>query len=220
MNAQVMTISSEPETRLSGATVALVDEANSCVAFDDNSLAACIDLAGRIKAHSDHAERERKAMVKPFNDGVKAINDRFRRITEPLAIAQKMVKDNIGAYQSRREAELREAARKRQEEEQAALLNAAAAEEEAGNTVQAEVALRQALRVRAEPEKVNVGKTTGATSAIVRRWAFRVTDVAALAKAHPDFVDANSVAIRKAIQAGARQIAGLEVYQEESVSIR
>ncbi len=220
MNAIAHAQTSEPEARLSGAVQVLIDEANTCTAFDDNSLAACIDLAGRIKRHADLAEKERKAMVKPFNDGVKAINDRFKRITEPLAIAQDMVKRNILDYQRKREAELLAEARKRQEEERAALLAKAAAEEEAGNAVQAEVALRQAVQVRAEPEKVNVGKATDATSVIQKRWTFSLTDIQALAAARPDLVQVDAVAVRKAITSGAREIPGLDIFQESGVSIR
>jgi LysM repeat protein len=220
MNALAQLQAKEPDARLSGATQALINEANACVAFDDNSLAACIDLAGRIQRQASLAEKERKAMVKPFNDGVKAINERFKRITEPLSIAQGIVKDSIRSYQIKREQELLAEARKRQEEERAALLAQAAAEEEVGNTVQAEVALRQAVQVRAEPEKVNVGKTTDTTSVIQKRWTFRVADIQALAAARPDLVQVDAVAIRREITAGARSVAGLEIFQESSITIR
>jgi hypothetical protein len=70
-----------------------------------------------------------------------------------------------------------------------------------------------------EIEKVR-GGATGAVSSITKRWSYRVTDIATLAKARPDLVVDNSSMIRKQISAGIREIPGLEIFQEEHLAIR
>jgi len=208
------------EAKLTGVAGELIEEANQCVAFDDRSLSACVDLCAKIKAHYKNVENERAAIVKPFNDGVKAINARFKQITEPLAMAESVVKKNILAYQAKRDAELKAEAEAKERALKEQMLAAAIAHEETGEEVQAAVAMKNIDRVHFKPETVGKGKHTEATSSLRRRWVFEVTDIKALATARPYLVQTNDAAIRAAISAGEREIPGLKIYQTTDVAIR
>ena len=72
---------SDQVARLHGTVGQLVAEANQVAVFDDNSLAAAIDLCGRIKALDNASEKERKALVQtPAQD----MNDDKRAQIEAL----------------------------------------------------------------------------------------------------------------------------------------
>lgn len=60
-------------------------------------------------------------------------------------------------------------------------------------------------------------RTEAATSSVVKRWTYKVVDIKALPA---DMLEVNKGAIQAAIRAGERNIPGLEIYQEESLSIR
>lgn len=207
--------------KLSGNVGLLVAEANQVAVFDDNSLAAATDLLGRIAGLRKAAEKERTTLVKPFNDGVKAINDRFRRgFSDPLGIAEDTVKKAILPYQVKRKQEAEAKAKEEAAAREAALLEQAAKQEAEGNTVEAELALRDAAKVKPVVEKVGYGKATDAQSVIRQVWDFEIVDKAACAAARPDLVQVDSVAVRAAIRAGEREIAGLRIFQKDTIAVR
>ena len=213
----------QKEGQISARSCELVKAANQTIEIvSEDQLQKAIDLVKLIKQNYKAAEDERKAIVKPFNGGVKAINQRFKEITEPLAHAEKKVKEAITKFQSELEAQRRKEAEERQRKiEEEALKKASEAEAE-GNVIAAEMAIDKASRTKVKPQdfRGSQGSLTGAKSSITRRWTFEVEDVRSVCVARPDLLQINSAKVREEIRDGAREIPGLRIYQEESVSVR
>ena len=146
----------QKEGQISARSCELVKAANQTIEIvSEDQLQKAIDLVKLIKQNYKAAEDERKAIVKPFNGGVKAINQRFKEITEPLAHAEKKVKEAITKFQSELEAQRRKEAEERQRKiEEEALKKASEAEAE-GNVIAAEMAIDKASRTKVKPHTKN-----------------------------------------------------------------
>lgn len=211
--------------------------ANRCEIKTVEDLEKASDLLKFIKSTFKKAEEERKAITDPINASVKILNSRFKTITDPLSTAEGNVKGKILAFEQERRRKAEEEAR-----EQARLAAIKAAEDEArrkaeeesakaiedgqidifADPVEVEVKIDEASLVIPEPV-VNVAPVRGAygsTTSVVKRWTFRVTDIAALAAYDKDLVAAVSVEINKRIRDGVRDIPGLDIYQDETISSR
>lgn len=89
----------QKETQISANVQTLCERANSIEVWDEDSANACADIAKFISSAIKIAEDERKSIVSPFNNGVKAINNRFKKITDPLNAALAVVKGRLLTYQ-------------------------------------------------------------------------------------------------------------------------
>ncbi len=201
-----------------------VQRAKELVILNEQDLTTSTDIVKFIKEKAKQVEAQRKNFVDPINASVKNINAQFKALSEPLDEAEKLLKGKILDFQRKLEAEKRaiEEAKRKEVEEMAR--QAAEAQKQAGEITeqQAEIFNRQldiAMQKPVEIEKVR-GSATGAVSSITKRWTFKVVDIQALAASRPDLVEVISVNVRREIQNGVREIAGLEIYQEESLSIR
>lgn len=210
------------DNKLEAAVKAAVTKADSIVVDTEESLLTATDIVKFIKEKSKHIEKERKGLVDPLNTHVKMINARFKHLSEPLDAAENILKGKMLTYQRQLEAQRRAAEEKKRKEVEKYAQEIVEQHREEGNeqlantlTSQLAVAMKQPVEI----EKVR-GAATGAVSSITKRWTFKVTDIKALANTRPDLVEAVSAQIRKEIAAGAREIIGLDIYQEESVSIR
>ena len=67
-----------------------------------------------------------------------------------------------------------------------------------------------------EPQRTSVRSTSGTMSA-KKIWKFELTDGTQVPR---EFMMVNETAIRRAIMDGVREIPGVRIYQEESISIR
>lgn len=221
-NTQEITISTDMEGKISARASDLCAAAARAVATNAEEAGKCADLVRLIKDCFNAADKERRTIVDPLNATVKHINSRFKTITEPLQIAEGTVKKALLDYQQEEERKAREAAaleQKRREEEALAI---AAAKEEKGDTIGAEVAIDHAARatVLPMPAAPVAGGLTGAKASTTKRWTYRVTDIAALAKAQPGCVEVKPAAVMGLFRGGITEIPGVEFYQEESVSVR
>lgn len=104
------------------------------VRTEQEQIAATEFLAQIAKAKKD-SDRARTFLVKPLNDHVKAINAEFKEKTEPLAEADKIVRQKVLAYnaeqahiraEEQRRLDEEAAARRREEEERRRVEEAAA----------------------------------------------------------------------------------------------
>lgn len=184
---------SEREKKIQANVPQLLGAANALSIWDEESAANGTDIAKLISESIKIAEDERKAIVKPFNDGVKAINGRFKTITEPLEQALGIVKGKILGFQREQE-KLR-----RQQAEEA----------------------RKAAEASAAPivTPVIAEKTRGAlaTSYTIKTSKYRVKDIS---KVRLDLLMVNDAAVKALMKQGVREEAGIEFYEEESVGIR
>lgn len=222
MNAQVLKIQDEtarePEFR---ATVRDLCEAGSNVMiFSRADLSHATDIVKAIKTRTKEIEDERTRLVKPFNEGVKNINARFKAMTAPLSDAEAELKSKMLAFQKDEE---------RRANEEAARLEALRQESIAKQEEQAadptlDRPIAEPLPVTAEPiasqHRPTTYGQTGAVSTIKKQWAFELTDIQALAAARPDLVQVDTVKINQEIRGKGGEIPGLRIFENEIVQVR
>lgn len=179
----------------------------------ETDLGHAVTVLGKIVAARKLADEQRKAIVKPHNDEVRTINNRFKELAGPLDGAERALKDAVAAYRRKIEQERREqiAREERNRRERQARENAKAAEEKR------EPVRHEAPRIEPEPEAT---MRSGGTAATVRKvWRFEVVDAEALSADHPEFTKPDEVKIREAIKAGTRQISGVRIYEDDQVAV-
>lgn len=224
MNNVAIKLESDQEQKIVNNAQELVAQASRVVIASNEDNEKASDLVKFIKTCFKKAEDDRKSITDPLNAVIKNINARYKLITEPLLNAEHEVKTAMLTFsqEQRRIAEQKE--RDRRAAEEAALLEQAAKAEQENKPVDADMLLDQAAEVNSAPVVVQQPQTVrgdyGSSSSIKKTWTYRVTDIKALAAAHPELVLENSPVIRQRIREGIREMAGVEIYQEESIAVR
>jgi len=146
-----------------------------------------------IKEALKFVEEKRTAITGPLNQSLKATNSMFKELFGPLKNADKLIRGKILEF--RRQQQL-----------------AAAKEEEKRNKIR-ESHKKRGHKVHApaviEPE---VGKST-----TQKRWVFEVVDIT---KVPSEFLVVDSAEVNNSIADGVREIAGLKIFQKETLSVR
>ncbi len=203
-------------------------EAAALVVESDEADATATSLLGIGSAILRAAEVKRTALVKPHNDDVKRINDFFRREIAPFVNARPALERKCLDWR-------REKTRRKADADAAALrerLNAEALEREAlkaeqagqpavaeqllDRAVESETTARSAAVEASRPIQNTIVTPMGA-STVQKRWTFKVLDVADVPRA---YLVLDEKAVREAIRQGVREIAGLEIFQDESLAVR
>ncbi len=173
----------------------LVQQADSFVINSVESIEPASVFLRKLKDTENSIEAKRLEFTAPLNQSLKAINETFRLLKDPLERARVILTHKILVWkQTEAERLEKEEARRRAIQE---------AHERAGHEVKAPVVLER-------PEN-KIGNTQTR-----KVWTFKIVDPAKV----PDLYKViNQVAVREAIRNGMREIAGLEIYQEEQLSI-
>ena len=188
------------------------------------------DLLKAIVSTKKNMEAKRKQYTAPLLESKKAIDDDFKKMSEPLANAEAAIKKKIGAFHDEEERRLAaerakafEEERKRQEEElrkQAANEMQTASESEKEQKEQEiqqmAASSAQVAQNAAATEQDKIKGSTG-TASVSKHWTYEVVDEAKIPRA---FLVVDSAAIRRAVSAGEREIPGLRIFQETRVSSR
>lgn len=193
-------------------------------------------LAAELLARGVAAVKEldalRRSRVDPLNAEVKAVNALFKVVTDPAEVLVGKggtLERLILAYRQVKRARIQreqEDARRRQEEaarkEAEALAKADAAKTakaRAAALAQAEAASKaQAVAALDAPHEMTRGVKTDSGSVSGReRWVFSVEDPALVPR---QFLAVDEKAIRAAVAAGVREIPGVAIYVEESLTRR
>lgn len=186
-------------------TLDLTTQSDAILVATDADVAKATDVLQRIAEATKKLESQRTFLVKPLNDHVKTINAQFKEWTTPLEKLGTALRGKILEYRQKQAAlaadeqrRLEEATRKRQE-----ALDKKAEKKgiEAPTLVVPQVA---------PPPKV-----TGLSTRKV--WKFQVTDEP---KVPREFLTVDEAKIRQAVTVGTREIAGVRIYEEETVVIR
>ena len=206
------------EIALAGRTSQLVAAAERAVIDSDETERKGTDLAKLFRTAISKVEAERQEIALPIDRGLKRFNARFKVLSSALTIGRLLIDKKVLAYKKAVQAKLDKAERERREQQ--ALKEQADAKEQA----QADgVAVEEAV-VPAEPAPEPVKRapvrTNIATSSVKKDWTYKVTDITELATNHPGLVMERGVEIRKLIAGGERALAGLEIYQKESLAVR
>lgn len=237
MTTQDLKTIEKHDPAISGRAGELVLMAERCEIKTVEDLEKASDLLKFIKSTFKKAEEERKSITDPINASVKILNSKFKLITDPLSTAESNIKTKILIFEQERRRKAEEEAR-----EQARLDAIAAAEAEArrkaeeesarlveegqldifADPVEVEVKIDEASLVIPEPVVNNapVRGAYGSTTSIVKRWTYEVTDIAALAAFAPELVSVVGSLINAKIRDGEREIPGLRIYQDETISSR
>jgi len=221
-NLQEVTDTKEVITVIMGENSGLVAKANSVVIETGDDLNVAADLLSEIKARLRDSEKKRKEIVKPFNDGVKVINSNFKEVSAPLMESEKIIKGKMLPVQQRLMREEQERAEKQRAEREAELLRIAEDKAEKGLDDDSEKLLEKAVLVKAKVDNSDIGRGgfLGAKSVVTKRWDFEVEDILLFAKKYPHLIQVDSVGVRKIITSGTHEIAGLKVFQKETISVR
>ena len=151
----------------------------------------------KIKDAKIIIEDKRKSFTGPLNESLRNINKSFKDMVKPLDEAEEVVKRKILKWR-RTEAE-------RSAEEERILMEARAVLKEA------EIELPDIDHVSPMPIENKIGNVQA-----VKRWTFEVIDADKIPRA---YLILNTVSINSMIRQGLRDIPGLRIYQEESLSI-
>lgn len=190
---------SQVELKLRGRAQDLYGAAQRAVILSDEDCKKGSDLAKMIRAAKTKLEDERKALVKPFNDGVKAINDRFKVFTKRLDEARAIIDAKVGAYLDKQAEERR-----------------AAAEE-----VRAEAATSFDEHDVFAPSERAPGPVRGSLSVASRtvRYDFEVVDITMVPA---QYLAVDAVEVRRAINGKERltDIPGIRIIETKSLMVR
>ena len=184
-----------------------------------------VSLLKEVSDYSKALTAQRQELTRPLKEQAKAIEADFKKPLDFLKEADCIIRTKINAYLTaeRRKAEAEaEAARKAAEEK--ALADALALEAEKGNTydpitqaaVNEMIEEKQDALIDATAIRSSVNQST-ATSTVRTVWTFEVVDLSAVPA---DFLMLNEKAVRQAIKDGAREIAGLKIFQTSQVAIK
>lgn len=181
--------------------------------------AEAAELLGWINTNAKTLEEMRLSFTRPLHQAQRTINSFFKKITDPLAKADKDLRAKIGAYrQELRRQQEEEERRLREEAERLAAEAAAKAATEAANGAAAQLAPPPPppppAVVTESPAAVRTG--FGTVSSRIR-WDFEVVDPMRVPR---EYLTVDEQAIRKAVQAGIRHIPGVRIFQVEQVAVR
>lgn len=221
-NLTTISQASPAELQLINTSKQLCESAADVIIMTRADLSAATDLVKIIKNRSKEIDEERTRLVRPFNDGVKAINARFKAMTQPLEDAEIEIKGKMLTFQKQEEVRARQEQErinaKNRELEEAARKKAE--EESNGEDIRSMPLPDQPITIVASSHRPTTYGQTGAVSTVKKVWAFEITDIKALAVSRPDLVLANDTEINREIRGKGGNIAGLNIYEKEIIQVR
>ncbi len=202
-----------------------INPIKSIVVTDQTSMRSAVDACAQIKGLIKRVEEVRVGIVSEPNEFVKTINARAREVSNPLMSIETHLKRLLGVYAAKVEQEQREERnrleeeRRRAQEQKDAELVAVGALAPDMHTEFAEKARieREASEQSAELARKEKALENERVPGVTKRWVFEVLDKA---KVPMEFLYVDRVTVNDAIRFGKRDIPGLRVFQEESVSVR
>jgi len=211
MNEIAIPAPSKTELQLGASVQEMCAAAIKCVVTSDAHAEQATSLLSSIKAASNRAEAERRALVDPLNGVVKALNERFKKtFLNRLDDAERAVKAKIGGYLADKRRAAEEEARKARERE------AQMAEEGRSRAAQ-NAAVKAAVAEQVAAETTSVRGSAGGGVSIQKRWTFELLEMREVPR---EWLELNETAVRRAIAQGVREIAGLRIYQQDVVASR
>lgn len=172
---------------------------------DDETQTSATNLLLSIKDLLKQVKEKQDFVVRPLNEHVKRLRGMFKPTIDQLETADRELRKKVLDYRS---LVAREAERK-----QAKMMEKAEEQLEAGDQEAAQETAVEALAVQG-PERVMNGDAGQVTTQ--RPWVFEVEDAGAVPR---EYLLVDEKAIRKAVQAGARNIPGVRIYQTERLAV-
>lgn len=193
----------------------LVKRAESFIITNDQQNLQATDILNELKKIMKDAKEKRDSIVKPLDAAKKAADKLYKEITEPLEKAERYIKNLMGDYFQKKEAERRrlqaiedERLKKAQAKYE---VKAAKAEEKGVTLPPAPVAT-----IVQAPEKT-VKAESGASSTVTMEWTYEILDENKVPeqykRVHPPLINA-------AVKSGVRDIPGVRIFQQPKISVR
>jgi len=179
----------------------VIEKAQGYVVENIKDVDSASSFLKEIKDMEKIVEDKRLTFTKPLNESLKNINDTFKKMREPLEQARDLLTKKILTWK-RTEAE-------RVAAEQAAWRKIQEAEAELRRLQNKPEIIEEPITIAPVVNKIGNMQT-------VKRWTYAVVDLTQV----PDcYKMLDAVALREAIRTGVREIPGVKIYQEESLSI-
>ena len=196
--------------------LSLAETADSFVVETDIDVGIASEFLKKIKDTESKIEAKRLEFTKPLNQSLKAINATFKKLKEPLAEAKKVVSDKILSWRRIEATKARKAeeeARKIEEEKIRKIQETC----ESGLEAKDKQEMIEEIMEEEEPEAmIKKPETTIGNTQARKIWKFEVTEFDKI----PDkYKMINRVEVNADIRAGERDIPGIRIFQEETLSI-
>lgn len=181
-------------------------------------------------------EKRRKFFTDPLNQHVKAINELFRQIAQPLQMADSTLRTALLDYRKAEQKKLDDAKRKaeaeaRKAQQEADRIAAMARQSQAAGedrvakwmAEQSQIALAESeSRARtatalALTKPVAVLQADNGQSHVTKRWTFRVVDSD---KVPREYMAVSQPLLAEAVRKGVREIPGVVIEQTETITVR
>jgi len=172
----------------------IVGQAKEMIIRDKDGLTTAVDFLGKIAIAKKEVDSRRRFFTDPLNQQIKTINDLFRSYGEPLAEADRIVRNKVLTYQA-------EEAKRAMEEQQKV-------SEEAGTT-------KEFVPILVEEPGKTV-KANAGTATTRQVWTFRIVDPSLIPDEYK-VIDEKKIAA--VVKAGVRHIPGVEIYSTSSLVV-
>lgn len=164
-------------------------------------------VLGQTKRLKNTLEEQRKFLVGPLNDHIRDINQRFKKLSEPVVAAEDRIKAAIVRY---RESFAYRAMKDAEREIAVDAREAAAAGDIARLT---DLAAQDAMIKEAAPSVIRTDTGRMATRTVVK-W--EVEDAALVPR---EFMAPNAVLIGQRVRGGLKEIPGVRIWEEQAVTV-
>ena len=166
-----------------------------------------VEFLAQVKARARIIDDRRQFFVKPLNDHVKAINAEFKKVSEPLDEAERIVKSGIASHRGSPAFKEAEARRKAIEDE------ARQAANQGDIAALTELAKEHAQAKSEAPRSVqtSTGKMTTR-----KAWKFEIEDENLVPR---PFLMPDERKITQVVKEGIRIIPGIRIYEDTVISI-
>ena len=156
------------------------------------------DVLILIKKKSEEIEKKRRAKTDPLLKNQRKIKAAYDALLNPLMILNELIRKDMLAFIL--------AEQKKKDNEQLLLEEKAKADNPQADAIVVDVV-----------NNIKTQRGEEGLSTVRKRWTFKVEDQESVPR---EFLMVNEVRVRQAIAGGCRGIAGIKVYQEESISTR
>lgn len=170
-----------------------------------------VELLSWIQKSVKKAEEKRKFFVSPLNDHVARINAFFRNFTQPLTEMRGVIEPKMLSWRRAEDARIA-AEEERIKKEQAAIQRKLEKDaKKNGDPVP------QTLPVPTVAPQAKTVFAENGMATVKKNWAWRVKNEDIIPN---EYWILDEKKINAAVRAGIRNIRGVEIYQEESLSVR
>lgn len=185
-------------------------EADTYTIQSQGDVAIATEFLVKVKGRAKRIEELRQFFVKPLNDQVKAINERFKASLKPLEDIEVKVKRLISDYTLEQERIRREEEKKLQELHAKEMAKQEKKAEREGNDFVPSIAPTIA-------KPTGPVRSSSGTASTPTVWKFEVIDSVLVPR---EYLEVNESLIRQAVKSGARTIPGVRIYEDIDVKVR